>query len=186
MSAPHVAGAAAVLLQLNPSWSPEQVKSALVNTAKRPVGSSGANTPLANPQFRGGGRVDLAAAIAASATIEAKEAQASISYGRIPASSFSRTVDVTVTSVSATSYVYTVSVAAAISCGGCVSTSVTLLPVASGSSSIFSVTVTVVPSMAKADYFGDIKLTGGPVDLLVPYWFSLGSPLGGGGSAFKV
>src|SRR6266550_3886400 len=33
MSTPHIAGSAAVLLQLNPSWSPAQVKSALVNHA---------------------------------------------------------------------------------------------------------------------------------------------------------
>ena len=33
MAAPHVAGAAALLLQRHPSWSPRQVKSALVSTA---------------------------------------------------------------------------------------------------------------------------------------------------------
>jgi minor extracellular serine protease Vpr len=33
MSAPHITGAAAVLLQLHPHWSPDQVKSALMSTA---------------------------------------------------------------------------------------------------------------------------------------------------------
>src|SRR5436305_1196001 len=33
MSTPHIAGSAAVLLNLNPSWSPAQIKSALVNHA---------------------------------------------------------------------------------------------------------------------------------------------------------
>src|SRR5438034_6043817 len=33
MSTPHIAGSAAVLLNLNPSWSPAQIKSALVNRA---------------------------------------------------------------------------------------------------------------------------------------------------------
>ena len=33
MAAPHVAGAAALLLQLHPGWTPKQVKSALMSTA---------------------------------------------------------------------------------------------------------------------------------------------------------
>ena len=33
MSTPHIAGSAAVLLGLHPDWSPEQIKSALVNRA---------------------------------------------------------------------------------------------------------------------------------------------------------
>jgi minor extracellular serine protease Vpr len=33
MAAPHVAGAAALILQANPKWNPEQVKSSLMNTA---------------------------------------------------------------------------------------------------------------------------------------------------------
>lgn len=33
MSTPHVAGAAALLLQINPDWTPEQIKSAFMGTA---------------------------------------------------------------------------------------------------------------------------------------------------------
>ncbi|WP_099304495.1 S8 family serine peptidase [Bacillus sp. Marseille-P3800] len=35
MASPHVAGAAALLLEQHPEWSPEQVKAALMNTTKR-------------------------------------------------------------------------------------------------------------------------------------------------------
>lgn len=55
MAAPHVAGAAALLLQRHPTWTPAQVKSALVSTG-RPAfeGSREARTSRA-----GGGFVDL-------------------------------------------------------------------------------------------------------------------------------
>ncbi|MBR8645113.1 S8 family serine peptidase [[Brevibacterium] frigoritolerans] len=34
MSAPHVAGACALILQKHPEWTPDQVKSALMSTSK--------------------------------------------------------------------------------------------------------------------------------------------------------
>jgi subtilisin family serine protease len=56
MSAPHVAGAAAVLGQRHPTWTPAQVKSALVLTGV-PVHNGG--TSEVNPLREGGGRIDL-------------------------------------------------------------------------------------------------------------------------------
>jgi subtilisin family serine protease len=55
MSSPHVAGAAALLLQRNPEWTPAQVKSALVQTAE----------PIARvaPPRQGGGVVRLERAV---------------------------------------------------------------------------------------------------------------------------
>lgn len=60
MASPHVAGAAAVLLQANPLLTPEQLRSAMQATAK-PVTRTGASD--AAPFWQVGyGRVDLAAA----------------------------------------------------------------------------------------------------------------------------
>ncbi len=56
MSAPHVAGAAALLRQRHPTWTPAQVKSALVLTGV-PVHNGG--TAEINPLREGGGRIDL-------------------------------------------------------------------------------------------------------------------------------
>jgi hypothetical protein len=54
MAAPHVAGAAAVLQQRHPSWSPAQIKSALMTT-----GAPVFITREVSPLKEGGGRIDL-------------------------------------------------------------------------------------------------------------------------------
>jgi hypothetical protein len=58
MAAPHVAGAAALLLDLHPDWSPGQIKSALMTTARQNLVKEDGVTP-ADPFDRGSGRVDL-------------------------------------------------------------------------------------------------------------------------------
>src|SRR5207302_4201907 len=58
MAAPHVSGAAALLLQLHPGWSPQQVKSALISTAG-PAWSDTARTQEAAVTLEGGGLVNL-------------------------------------------------------------------------------------------------------------------------------
>ena len=55
MAAPHVAGAAALLHQRHPSWTVQQIKSALVQTG-RPVLRGGQE---AETTREGGGTVDL-------------------------------------------------------------------------------------------------------------------------------
>ena len=58
MATPHVTGAAALLLELHPGWTPAQVKSALVSTAG-PAWADTARTQEAPVTLEGGGLVAL-------------------------------------------------------------------------------------------------------------------------------
>lgn len=58
MSSPHVAGAAALLRDLQPTWTPGQIKSALMLTATGAVVKEDGSTP-ADPFDVGSGRIDL-------------------------------------------------------------------------------------------------------------------------------
>jgi subtilisin family serine protease len=57
MATPHVAGSAALLLQRHPTWTVEQVKSALASTGD-PVHPSGSSAEISTLR-EGGGRIDL-------------------------------------------------------------------------------------------------------------------------------
>jgi hypothetical protein len=71
MASPHVAGAGALLKQLNPTWTPGQIKSALMTTAltKKVVNDDGKTA--AGPFDVGSGRVDLQKAIKPGITFDA-------------------------------------------------------------------------------------------------------------------
>ncbi len=194
MATPHVAGSAAVLKQLHPDWSPAQIKSALVNTAHRPVKSQVTGLALLNPMDRGGGRIDLAAATSFSATIETRPttqpagvSQPSVSFGELPSSGLVRSFNIVLTSVSTSTVTYTISVVPAVA-GPSLTLSTTTLTLAAGGTSTFSLTLGLSPSLANGDFFGDVVLTGGPVALNVPYWVRVDPPSPGIGNphAFAV
>ena len=58
MSAPHVAGSALLLRAEHPSWSPSQIKSALMTTAVTDV-DRGRRLAHTNPFSQGAGIIDL-------------------------------------------------------------------------------------------------------------------------------
>ena len=82
MSAPHVAGAAALLRQARPAWNPSEIKAALMNTAARTANGDG----TAYPESRSGaGRVAVADALSTTviARDEAFPDEVSLSLGAL-------------------------------------------------------------------------------------------------------
>jgi minor extracellular serine protease Vpr len=81
MSTPHIAGSAAVLLDLHSSWSPAQVKSALVNRADLVIKDSQTGTHDIGPTAQGAGRENLSVAANAITWLSPDSA----SFGRVTA-----------------------------------------------------------------------------------------------------
>ncbi len=69
MASPHVAGAAALIHDLRPTWTPGQIRSALMMTAKGGVVKEDGSTP-ATPFDDGSGRIDLTRAGNPGVTID--------------------------------------------------------------------------------------------------------------------
>jgi minor extracellular serine protease Vpr len=105
MSSPHIAGSAAVLKQLHPTWSPAKVKSALVNTADPVVTNAFDASTIVGPQLQGAGREDLTEADATGITLF----PVSASFGRISASQ-TKATPLTITLTNLTSADTTLSV----------------------------------------------------------------------------
>lgn len=80
MATPHIAGSAAVLLDVHPGWSPAQVKSALVNRADLVIKDAVTGTHDLGPTAQGSGREDLSAAALGTTWLS----PVSASFGRVP------------------------------------------------------------------------------------------------------
>src|SRR5437667_588111 len=79
MSTPHIAGSAAVLLNLHPSWSPAQIKSALVNRADLVIQDAVTGLHDVGPTAQGAGRENLSVAADATSWMD----PAAASFGRV-------------------------------------------------------------------------------------------------------
>ncbi|MBI2953137.1 MAG: S8 family serine peptidase [Chloroflexi bacterium] len=169
MATPHVAGAAALLRQLHPDWTPAQVKSALVNTS---VFTTTATLNNASVMDRGAGRIDLAAAASPGLTIDPPST--SFYFRAVQPDGFATTKEFRV--------------AAEADGGGTWSLAVTQTATTSGlSASLSNSSLTIAPngtgtiSLALAAsagamtgvYEGYVSLSNGAKSLRIPYWIRL-------------
>jgi minor extracellular serine protease Vpr len=102
MAAPHTAGAAALVREANPTWTPPQVKAALMNTASADASS----ITNANPRLAGAGvlRVDRASTTLALATAP------SLAFGYEPLTgAYSETLSFTISNQGGSAITYALS-----------------------------------------------------------------------------
>jgi subtilisin family serine protease len=167
MATPHVAGAAALLLQLHRSWTPAQVKSALMSTAA-PAWGDTARTREAAVPLEGAGLVALAQADDPAVFT----APASLSVGNLrPDAAVTQLV--TVTDAGGGAGTWTAEVQPQASTGGGV-TSGGLAVVPPGGSAQLSVTITA--GTANGENYGFVVLRRGPVTRRIPYFFFVDAP----------
>jgi len=105
MSTPHIAGSAAVLLDLHPDWSPAQIKSSLVNHADLVIKDTITGTHDVGPTAQGAGRENLSVAADATSWMD----PVSASFGKV---TLGRATSVTITLTNPTGVDETFSVSA--------------------------------------------------------------------------
>lgn len=171
MSAPHVTGAAALLLQLHPTWTPAQVKSALMSTASQTVLDTD-ETTTANVMTQGAGRIDLSKAGDPGLTFD----KPSHSFGMVAKGNTASTL--VTADVSGAAEVYSLSVQETITDTGHVTVTVTpaTLNLAVSGSGTFTVTVEIDSGATTQDIEGKVILSGTTHLAHIPYWARIYPP----------
>jgi subtilisin family serine protease len=167
MATPHVAGAAALLLQRHPDWTVAQVKSALVLTGK-PVPSAANELPTTR---EGGGLVQVPAANEPLVFA----APSNLSFGLVrTGSSVVRPVELGDAGGGAGAWSAT-----AVLQGGPAHVTVSVPPTVTVPGRL-EVTATAAPSAPEADVTGFVVLTSGTTTRRIPFWLRVESPKLGG------
>jgi minor extracellular serine protease Vpr len=167
---PHVAGAAALVIQQHPDWSPAQVKSALMSSAMTTVSTTSAKTTGAGALSMGAGRVDLAHA----ATVSATFAPASLSFGILKLKKPVATdAGFSITNTGSEQNTYTVGVQQ-LDPGDGVNVALNspaTVAIAPGASATVTLAINAVKSAEKRDYTGFVTVTDSQGQVMrVPYW----------------
>lgn len=171
-ASPHVAGAAALIRQQHPAWSPVQVKSALMNSATTAVFTTSSKTTNARLLDMGAGRLDLAQAGTVSATFQ----PASLSFGilKLKKKNVKTSLDFTITNTGNQQTAYTFDVQLLDPGDGFSATlrtpaSVTLAP---GMSATATLAINATVGVAvRRDYTGFVSVADGQGQTMrVPFW----------------
>jgi len=166
---PHVAGAAALLKQLNPSLTPDQIKSALVNSATTDVFLTAAQTDRVGVLDTGGGRVDLARASSVSASM--RPAVLSFGIRKLKKNDVDVGLDLAITSQVNGQNTFTVVVQQLNSSDGISFTpSAGTVSLARGETGTVTIRNTAIVGSQRGDYTGYVLVSGGGQTLHVPYW----------------
>ena len=171
MSSPHVAGAAALIKQVHPDWSPEQVKAVLMNTTKKLTKPDG--EPYL-PFEQGTGRLQVDKAIRATTIAY----PAAVTFGKWTKDDprEKRQVEVTIENHDNVTRTYHVNppFAAPDGLDWQVPFATTLKP---GESKKVSIHLDLLPAvLAEGMHHGDIIIDGGREEIRIPYVFFIEEP----------
>ena len=182
-SSPHIAGAAALLLQRHPSWSPRQVKSALMSTA-RPTFADTADTREAPVYLEGAGLAWLPAADDPRIFTDPQ----SLSFRDLNVSSggASRAILVTVSDAGGGAGMWSVELQPQIASAGAGIDAASPVTVAPGGETTFQVVAHTSGDAAAGDDFGFVVLRSGGVTRRIPYGFSVTRPQLAGAQATQL
>ena len=180
-AAPIVAGAAAVVKSAHPSYTPAQIKSALVNTAAQTIltddtsQASGHAPYPADTEWFGAGRLDAGAAVAATVTVGVTDSTAdtrylsSLSFGVLTGKSLPLTKRLTITNAGTAPVNLMLAVTGA---HGGLAPTVSAGTVVVNASQSTVVTVTLSGTLpAAGEYSGEVTISGSGVSLQVPYMY---------------
>ncbi|NUO59377.1 MAG: S8 family serine peptidase [Hamadaea sp.] len=159
MASPHLAGTAAVVRQLHPDWTAEQVRSAIVNTADQGVLRNATATGLEQDLLiTGTGRENVVSALNAVAAI----GPVSTSFGAVPAGSGqagSKTV--TITNLSGSAQTFTLAVTPVGGTGVAFSVSASSVTLAAGASTTVRVAFDADKGAGAGDHTALLNISSG-------------------------
>ena len=169
---PHVSGAAALVKQMHPSWTPEQIKSCLVDSAANTVVLAAGQPGLAGVLQVGGGRLDLQAAANVTAIVSPSNLSFGATLLKKRPVSVSETLSITNASSSSTNLTISVNQLQT-------DTHVSIiapndpLPLGAGQTANVTITINATKRAVRQAYTGYVVI--GPAagqQLRVPYWIS--------------
>lgn len=171
MAAPHVAGAAAIIKQAHPDWTPDQIKAALMNSAKRLNDRDG--KPY-YPHEQGAGRIQIDKAI----TIDTLVLPGAVSFGKWSLKDRRETKEATFTIENHAKKTNTYYVVPPIDAPDGVQWKVPFsFTLAPGEKQEVTVVMDIMPSvLAKGVHTGEILVKGGREPISIPYQFFIEEP----------
>jgi minor extracellular serine protease Vpr len=173
MSAPHVAGAAALLLQRHPTWTTPQVRSAFVSTAG-PAWADTARTTEASVLLEGGGIIDIPRAD----DPQIFTTPSALSFGDLNANrgAVTRPLTLEVTDAGGGSGMWAVEVRPQSASTGASLEAPGLISLAPGGRALLPVAATASATGPAGDNFGFLVLRRGAVTRRIPYAFFVTRP----------